>query len=79
MWFRPNGPNEDSLFVSSMPDSANLSEDVYAKVVDLLQLVKTSSNRSPDTSALFMQELAGVVKRGVLHAKVEASSVQLFV
>ncbi|XP_052781994.1 Fanconi anemia group D2 protein-like isoform X2 [Mya arenaria] len=48
-----------------------LEADLYKQVTTLLTLVKSSSGRSPEAFALFMDELAAVVAQGKLNRKVE--------
>ncbi|XP_021343216.1 Fanconi anemia group D2 protein-like [Mizuhopecten yessoensis] len=52
-------------------ESVPLSDDLYKQVVSLLQMVKTSSSRTPEVAALFMDELAAVIRRGQMDSKVE--------
>lgn len=63
--------NEDSIFSSSIDSARDLTEDAYTQVIALLELVRTSSRRSAEASALFLQELADVLRRGVIHSRVE--------
>ncbi|XP_069142684.1 Fanconi anemia group D2 protein-like [Argopecten irradians] len=53
-------------------ESVPLTEELYKQVVSLLQLVKTSSGRTPEIASLFMDELAAVIRRGNIDSKVEA-------
>ena len=50
-----------------------LTDGMYKQVISLLQLVRTSSGKLPEVSALFMDELSSVVEKGHLDAKVEVS------
>lgn len=50
-----------------------LSGDVYRQIISLLQLVKTSVAKSPEATALFMDELSSVIATGHLDSKVEVS------
>ena len=50
---------------------AELSEELFKQVTSLLQLVRSSSTKSSEAYALFMDELSAVVSRGQLHSKVE--------
>ncbi|XP_077977229.1 Fanconi anemia group D2 protein-like [Glandiceps talaboti] len=56
----------ESLNVSSM------SNDNYKQVISLLELVRSSSGKMPETAALFFDELAAVVQKGDLDPQVEA-------
>ena len=49
----------------------SLSDDVYQQVVNLLELVKTSSTKTPEAMALFMDELSSVINQGIIDSKVE--------
>ena len=49
----------------------SLSDDIYQQVVSLLELVKTSCSKSPEAMALFMDEMASVVQKGIIDPKVE--------
>ena len=48
-----------------------LSDDVYRQIVNLLELVKTSTAKSPEAGALFMDELSSVINQGTIYPKVE--------
>jgi|SRR6218665_177450 len=58
---------------NSTPAEAVLPESVYQQAVNLLQLAKTSCSRSPESLALFMEELAVIIREGNVHSKVEVS------
>ncbi len=51
--------------------SVSITDDVYKQVVSLLQLVRTSVAHSPEAAALFMDELAAVIQKGIIDSKVE--------
>jgi hypothetical protein len=55
----------------SQASAGPLTDSLYKQVINLLQLVKTSSSRMPEGAALFMDELANVVGKGHLDTKVE--------
>ncbi|XP_055999179.1 Fanconi anemia group D2 protein-like isoform X3 [Ostrea edulis] len=55
----------------SQASSGPLTESLYKQVINLLQLVRTSSSRMSEGAALFMDELANVVGKGHLDMKVE--------
>ncbi|CAH1783101.1 unnamed protein product [Owenia fusiformis] len=61
----------DSSLDNSSTLDTGVSEDIYNQVVNLLQLVRASSDSVPETSALFMDELACIVEQGNLDTKVE--------
>jgi len=48
-----------------------LPDDLYKQVTSLLLLVRSSSSKSPEAYALFMDELSSVVAHGKLVSKVE--------
>lgn len=58
---------------NATPTEASLPESVYQQSVSLLQLAKTSCSRSPESLALFMEELAVIIREGNVHSKVEVS------
>ncbi|XP_062592830.1 Fanconi anemia group D2 protein-like, partial [Saccostrea cucullata] len=64
--YNQNGDNDPSQ-VPAGP----MTESLYKQVINLLQLVKTSSSRMSEAAALFMDELANVVGKGHLDSKVE--------
>ncbi|KAL4226050.1 Fanconi anemia group D2 protein [Mactra antiquata] len=59
----------DSTENSCTPDE--MSDDLYKQVISLLTLVKTSSCKSPEAYALFMDELSTVIGQGKIQQKVE--------
>ena len=62
---------------SSQEAVGPLTDSLYKQVINLLQLVKTSSSRMSEAAALFMDELANVVGQGHLNSKVEVDSIQI--
>lgn len=48
-----------------------MCEDGYNQVILLLQLVRTSCSSSVLAAALFMDELASLVRSATLHPKIE--------
>ncbi|XP_060605548.1 Fanconi anemia group D2 protein-like [Ruditapes philippinarum] len=48
-----------------------LSPDLYKQVTSLLTLVRSSSSKSPEAFALFMDELSTIIAQGKLQSKVE--------
>ena len=48
-----------------------LSDELFKQVTSLLQLVRSSSAKSSEAYALFMDELSAVVSKGQLNNKVE--------
>lgn len=64
--YNQNGDNEPS-----QAPAGPLTDSLYKQVINLLQLVKTSSSRMSEAAALFMDELANVVGKGHLDSKVE--------
>ena len=58
----------------SSAELLSMPQDAYKQVVNLLQLVRASTNGSPEAAALFMDELSSVVTRGIIDAKVEVTS-----
>ena len=56
---------------NSTEEDSGITEETYKQAINLLQLVKTSCSRSSEASALFMDELATVIKNGDLDPKVE--------
>ena len=63
-------PTPVSQSQSSLETS--LSDDVYQQVISLLQLTRTCGAKSPEAGALFMDELAQVIRSNALDPKVEA-------
>lgn len=57
-----------------MQAESRLPETSYQQSVSLLQLAKNSCGRSPDSLALFLEELAAIVREGSVHSKVEVST-----
>ncbi|XP_061195193.1 Fanconi anemia group D2 protein-like [Saccostrea echinata] len=55
----------------SQAPAGPMTESLYKQVINLLKLVKTSSSRMSEATALFLDELANVVGNGHLDAKVE--------
>ncbi|XP_071510780.1 Fanconi anemia group D2 protein-like [Diadema antillarum] len=47
-----------------------LPQDVLKQVMSLLDLVKSSSNHSPEAIGLFYDEMANIIQKGELHPKV---------
>lgn len=68
MFIKRNGDNEPS-----QAPAGPLTDSLYKQVINLLQLVKTSSSRMSEAAALFMDELANVVGKGHLDSKVEVT------
>lgn len=64
--YNQNGDNEPS-----QAPAGPLTDSLYKQVINLLQLVKTSSSKMSEAAALFMDELANVVGKGHLDSKVE--------
>ena len=62
---------------SSQEAVGPLTDSLYKQVINLLQLVKTSSSRMSEAAALFMDELANVVGQGHLDSKVEVDTIQI--
>ena len=62
---------------SSQEAVGPLTDSLYKQVINLLQLVKTSSSRMSEAAALFMDELANVVGQGHLDSKVEVTTVHV--
>ena len=62
---------------SSQEAVGPLTDSLYKQVINLLQLVKTSSSRMSEAAALFMAELANVVGQCHLDSKVEVASVHV--
>lgn len=56
---------------AGMQTESRLPETSYQQSVSLLQLAKNSCGRSPDSLALFLEELAAIVREGSVHSKVE--------
>ncbi|XP_052284224.1 Fanconi anemia group D2 protein-like isoform X1 [Dreissena polymorpha] len=65
---QPAGP--ESSGNSSTPDT--LEADLYNQVVSLLTLVRSSSAKSPEAYALFLDELSSIVAQGKLVSNVES-------
>ncbi|XP_078340386.1 Fanconi anemia group D2 protein-like [Crassostrea virginica] len=63
--------NQNGHTNSSQEAVGPLTDSLYKQVINLLQLVKTSSSRMSEAAALFMDELANVVGQGHLDSKVE--------
>ena len=59
---------EESSEASTQPE---LSDELFKQVTSLLQLVRSSSTKSSEAYALFMDELSAVVSKGQLNNKVE--------
>ncbi|KAK3612016.1 hypothetical protein CHS0354_021690 [Potamilus streckersoni] len=57
--------------VQCVADESSMREDQYRQIVNLLQLVKTSSSQTPEAASLFLDELSSVIMKGQLHAKIE--------
>lgn len=53
----------------------DLGEDRYKQVTSLLILVRSSSSKSPEAYALFMDELSSIIAQGKLVSKVEVNTV----
>ena len=60
--------SEENSEGGSQPE---LSDDLFKQVTSLLQLVRSSSAKSSEAYALFMDELSAVVSKGQLNPKVE--------
>ena len=64
----PKSSAEESSEASTQPE---LSDELFKQVTSLLQLVRSSSTKSSEAYALFMDELSAVVSKGQLNNKVE--------
>ena len=51
--------------------ASSIPDDVFKQVISLLKLVMGSVARYPEAAALFMDELAGVIHKGIIDPKVE--------
>ncbi|XP_022805734.1 Fanconi anemia group D2 protein-like [Stylophora pistillata] len=66
-----NEGSEETMDSQSQPRTT-LSNDVYKQICSMLEMIRNSTNQTPEAAALFYDELARIIQLGGIDPKIEA-------